>query len=114
MFEAMPRSVWVLSAHQHKVTRIARSIIWDSSAHAIYHDVVGAQYEPFVEYDGPQGRMYHQLDRHTWNTILTFVVDEIVEFGWKCFVPPLVVQSTQYTGVEQLKGVVLNNLYINT
>lgn len=113
MISAMPPSVWKLSVHQHKISCIERSFIWDSQAHVIYHSVVGSQYDPFVEYNGPQGRLYQQLDRDTRSTILTFVVDEITEFEWQYIVPPLVVESTQHASGEQVMRMILNSLYIN-
>jgi len=83
MIDAMPPSVWKLSAHLHKISHVERSIIWDSHFHDVCHKVVGSQYEPFVEYVGPQGRLYQKLDPNTGSTILTFVIDEIVEFEWQ-------------------------------
>ena len=90
-----------------------RSFIWDSRNHDVYHKVVGFQYEIFVEYGGPQGHLYQKLDRDTGGTVLTFVVDEIVEFEWQSVVPPSVLESTQYTSAEQVKELVLISLYIN-
>jgi len=113
MIGAMPPSVWRLAVHQHKISGIERSFIWDSQTHAAYHNVVGSRFEPFVEYNGPQGRLYQRLDRDTRNTILTFVVDEIVAFEWQYIVPPLVVEWTQYASTEQVMGLILRSLYIN-
>ena len=113
MIGAMPLSVWKLSAHHHKISYVERSFIWDSRSHDVYHKVVGFQYEIFVEYGGPQGRLYQKLDRDTGCTVLTFVVDEIVEFEWQYIVPPSVLESTQYTSAEQMRELVLNSLYIN-
>jgi hypothetical protein len=73
--------------HQHKISHVERSLIWDSQLHEVYHKVVGSQYEPFVEYGGPQGRLYQKLDHGTRRTIFTFVVDEIAEFEWQYIVP---------------------------
>lgn len=81
--------------------------------HEVYHAVVGSQHETFVEYGGPQGRLYQKLDRDMGNTILTFVVDELAEFEWQYIVPPSVVESTQYMSAEQVRGMILNDLYIN-
>lgn len=74
---------------------------------------MGSQYEPFVEYSGPQGRLYQKLDRDTGNTVLTFVVDEIAEFEWQYTVPASVVESTQYARAELVMGTILSSLYIN-
>ena len=90
-----------------------RSFIWDSRNHDVYHKVVGFQYEIFVEYSGPQGHLYQKLDCDTGGTVLTFVVDEIVEFEWQSVVPPSVLESMQYTSAEQVKELVLISLYIN-
>jgi len=114
MIDAMPPSVWKLSAHQHKISHVERSLIWDSHFHDVYHKVVGSQYEPFVEYVGPQGRLYQKLDPDTGSTILTFVIDEIVEFEWQYIVPPSVLESTQFASAEQVRGMILNSLYINS
>jgi hypothetical protein len=113
MIGAMPPSVWKLSVHRHKISHIERSFIWDSRFHDVYHALVGSQYEAFVEYGGPQGRLYQKLDRDTGSTILTFVVYEVAEFEWQYIVPPPVVESTQYMSAEQVKGMILNSIYIN-
>lgn len=112
MINAMPPSVWKLSAHHHKISHIERSFIWASGIHDVYHKLIGFQYEPFVEYAGPQGCLYQKLDRDTGSTILTFVVHGIVEFEWQHIIPPWVVESTQDMSAEQVKGMILNSLYI--
>ena len=109
----MPLSVWKLSVHHHKISPVERSFIWDSRNHDANHKALGFQYEIFVEYGGPQGHLYQKLDRDPGGTVLTIVVDEIVEFEWQSVVPPSVLESTQYTSAEQVKGLVLNSLYIN-
>ena len=114
MIGAMPPSVWKLCVHQHKISGIQRSLIWNSQTHVVYHNIVGSQYEPFVEYNGPQGRLYQILDRDTRNTVLTFVVDGISEFEWQLIVPPSMVESTKYASTAQVMGMVLNSLYISS
>lgn len=112
MIDAMPPSVWKLSAHHYKISHIERSFIWASESHDVYHKLIGFQYETFVEYRGPQGCLYQKLDHVTGSTILTFVVHEIVGFEWQHIVPPSVVESTQEMNAEQVKGMILNSLYI--
>ena len=98
--------------HRHKISCIERSLIWDSQSDLLYHNIVGSQYEPFVEYSGPQGRLYQKLDRNTGNTTLTFVVDEIVKFEWEYIVSASVIESTQ--DAEHMMAMILGHLFINS